>query len=158
MENVCYDVFVNIIGRLDSRSLLFLCSTCKSLYEFGKQLEKDKFTIFKIERNIQCRTPIQDDTYYYGYVKIKYLNPKTKKKWTHYIYDQNRLEIFYDRKFYSNEEGWILRYGYESGIKKISPTQFLLIDSENRFSKNNFSENLTSNEAIQLKNLCYSWI
>lgn len=152
MENIYYDVFVNIIRYLDSRSLLFLCSTCKNFYEFGKQIEKDKFTIFKIERNIECRTPIQDNTYYYGYVKIKYINPKTKKKWILDIDNEYKLELFYDRKFHSNEEGWIIRYGYESGIKKISPSQLILIDKEKRFS-----ETLTSNEALQLKNLCYSW-
>jgi hypothetical protein len=151
MENVCYDVFVNIIRYLDSRSLLFLCSTCKNLYEFGKQIEKDKFTILSIERNIQSRTPIQDDTYYYGYVKIKYINSKTKKKWTLEIDNQYRLELFYDRKFYTSEDAWILRYGYQSGIKKISPTQFMLMDNENIFS-----ECLTLHEAKQLKNLCYS--
>lgn len=43
-------------------------------------------------RNIKIHTPIQDDGYYSGYVKIFYWNPKTKKKWNVVINDNEALE------------------------------------------------------------------
>ena len=125
LPNDCINIIFNFIPK---RDLVFnVALVCKDFHQLVKL--QPNTTIIEIQNKISRRTPIQDDTYYTGYILVRYLNFKTSVKWSLKYSDQQLLERIDDGEPVDFSPYQSTKSIPKNGLLCISDKYFIVKDS-----------------------------